>query len=220
MTEQPAILFDLDGTLIDTTSLILSCFEHSWRTVAAWSHDRETLIATFGMPLREAITLLAADRDCSLDGDQVERLLSEYRSFNLANHDGMIRSFPGATQALAELKARGYLIGVVTSKGRELGRRGLELCSLDCLLDVAVFLEDTDHHKPRPEPVLKALERLNARPNLAVYVGDSRHDLIAGRAAGVRTVAAMWGPGARETLDQQHPDFSAESISDLLEIFD
>ena len=218
MTDQRTVLFDLDGTLIDTTSLILACFEHSWQTVTGRGHAQETLIATFGMPLREAVSLLAADRDCSMD--HVERLLSEYRSFNLANHDGMIRRFPGARQAVAELKARGYLIGVVTSKGRELGRRGLELCSLDCFLDVAVFLEDTDHHKPRPEPVLKALERLNAQPSLAVYVGDSRHDLIAGRAAGVRTVAAMWGPGPRETLEQQHPDFSAESISDLLEIFD
>lgn len=121
---------------------------------------------------------------------------------------------------MAELKARGYLIGVVSSKGRELGRRGLQLCSLDSLLDVTVFLEDTQHHKPRPEPVLKALESLDAQPALAAYVGDSRHDLIAGRRAGVKTVAAMWGPCPREALEQEHPDFIAESMSDLLAIFD
>ncbi len=109
MTDQRTILFDLDGTLIDTTRLILACFEHSWQTVTGRRHVRETLIATFGMPLREAVSLLAADRDCNLDGDQVERLLSEDRSFNLANHDGMIRRFPGTRQAVAELKARGYL---------------------------------------------------------------------------------------------------------------
>ncbi|MFY9609886.1 MAG: HAD hydrolase-like protein [Blastocatellia bacterium] len=220
MTDHRAILFDLDGTLIDTTSLILACFDHSWKTTTGRGHIREPLISTFGMPLRQAVSLLAVDRDCILEGNLVERLISEYRSFNLANHDGMTRKFPGARQAVAELKARGYLIGVVTSKGGELGRRGLELCSLNCLLDVAVFLEDTDHHKPRPEPILKALERLNVRPSLAAYVGDSRYDLIAGRAAGVRTVAAMWGPAPREKLEQQSPDFCAESISDLLEIFD
>lgn len=146
------------------------------------------------MPLRQAVSLLVADRDCGLDEDQVERLLSEYRSFNLANHDGMIRRFPGARRAVVELKARGYLIGVVSSNGRELGRRGLELCALDSLLDVAVFLEDTHYHKPRPEPVLKALERLDARPVLAAYVGDSRHDLIAGRRAGVQTSQRCGGP--------------------------
>ena len=220
MTDPKAILFDLDGTLIDTTSLILACFDYSWRTVAGQSHDREALVATFGMPLREALSSLAAIQGCGLDEDKAERLLSEYRSYNLANHDSMVREFPGARQAMAKLKERGYLVGVVTSKGRELGRRGLELCSLDSFLDVAIFLEDTDHHKPRPEPVLKALERLSARPGLAAYVGDSRHDLIAGRAAGVRTVAALWGPAPRESLEQEHPDFSAQSIEDLLEIFD
>jgi pyrophosphatase PpaX len=220
MTQRRAILFDLDGTLVDTTNLILACFEHSWQTVAGRGHPRETLVATFGMPLRQAMSLLAADRDYGLDEDQVERLLSEYRSFNLANHDGMLRRFPGTRRAVAALKARGYLIGVVSSKGRELGRRGLELCGLDGLLDVAVFLEDTQHHKPRPEPVLKALERLDARPAFAAYVGDSRHDLIAGRRAGVQTVAAMWGPCPREALEEEHPDFRAESMSDLLEIFD
>lgn len=220
MTQQRAILFDLDGTLIDTTDLIIACFEHSWRTVTGRGQARETLIATFGMPLREAFRVLAAEQDCGPDADQVEQLLLEYRSFNLANHDGMIRRFPGAMRAVAELKARDYLIGVVSSKGRELGRRGLELCSLDCFLDVAVFLEDTDQHKPHPDPVLKALDKLNLRPTLAAYVGDSRHDLIAGRAAGVRTVAAMWGPSPRKALEQHHPDFRVESITDLLEIFD
>ena len=220
MTQRRAILFDLDGTLIDTTNLILACFEHSWESVAGRGHARERLIATFGMPLRQAVNLLATDRHCGLDDDDVDRLLSEYRSFNLANHDAMIRRFPGARRAVAELKARGYLIGVVSSKGRELGRRGLQLCSLDSFLDATVFLEDTQHHKPRPEPVLKALERLNVQPALATYVGDSRHDLIAGRRAGVKTVAAMWGPCPRGALEQEHPDFIAESMSDLLEIFD
>ncbi|HWO00371.1 MAG TPA: HAD hydrolase-like protein [Blastocatellia bacterium] len=219
MTDRRTILFDLDGTLIDTTSLILACFEHSWRTVAGRSHDREELIGTFGMPLNQAVSSLASEGDLALDSDQAERLLLAYRSFNLANHDSMVREFPGVRQAMAELKERGYLVGVVTSKGREIGRRGLELCSLSCFLDVAVFLEDTDHHKPRPEPLLKALELLGARAGLAAYVGDSPYDLIAGRAAGMRTVAALWGPAARESLEQEHPDFKAESISDLLEIF-
>jgi pyrophosphatase PpaX len=228
MTTAYTILFDLDGTLIDTTDLILACFDHSWQTVAGRGNDREAVVATFGMPLRNAMALLASEVghaestrvDLGLDLDLIERLLLEYRSFNLANHDGMVQAFPGTHLVLAELRARGYRVGVVTSKGRELGRRGLTLCALDGFMDVEVFLEDTDNHKPRPEPILKALEKLNASPNSAVYVGDSRHDLIAGRSAGVRTVAALWGPMLREALDQERPDFSAESISDLLDIFD
>jgi pyrophosphatase PpaX len=232
MTNVSTILFDLDGTLIDTTNLILACFDHSWQTVTGRGNDREKVVATFGMPLRNAMALLASEvghpestrvdfgLDLDLDVDLIERLLLEYRSFNLANHDGMVQAFPGTHLVLAELRARGYRLGVVTSKGRELGRRGLALCALDGFMDVEVFLEDTDNHKPRPEPILKALEKLNASPNSAVYVGDSRHDLIAGLSAGVRTVAALWGPTLREALDQERPDFSAESISDLLDIFD
>jgi pyrophosphatase PpaX len=227
MADNRAILFDLDGTLIDTTGLILACFDHSWRSVTGRSRSRDALLATFGMPLREAMKLLASESEnaelachgCGLDPHLIERLLLEYRSFNLANHDGMVRSFAGAEYVMAELRNRGYLVGVVTSKSRELGKRGLELCSLDGLLDVAVFLDDTDRHKPRPEPVLKALEKLDVVPSLAAYVGDSRHDLAAGRAAGVRTVAALWGPSTRESLERERPDFTAESISDLLNIF-
>jgi pyrophosphatase PpaX len=228
MTTASTILFDLDGTLIDTTNLILACFEHSWRSVTGRGNHREAVVATFGMPLRKAMTALASEVahaesnpvNLGLDADLIEQLLLEYRSFNLANHDGMVQAFPGTNLVIAELRARGYRVGVVTSKGRELGQRGLKLCALDRFMDVEVFLEDTDNHKPRPEPILKALEKLNASPNSAAYVGDSRHDLVAGRSAGVRTVAALWGPTPREALDQERPDFSAESISDLLDIFD
>ncbi|HYV06511.1 MAG TPA: HAD-IA family hydrolase [Blastocatellia bacterium] len=227
MNDTRAILFDLDGTLIDTTSLILACFEHSWKMVTGESRTREALVATFGMPLREAMKVLSsapyhsdlARSGCGIETHLIDKLLSEYRSFNLANHDGMVRGFAGVEQVITELRTRGYLVGVVTSKGRELGQRGLALCSLDKHLDVAIFLEDTDRHKPGPEPLLKALERLRVQPCLAAYVGDSRHDVIAGRAAGVRTIAALWGPSPPESLEHERPDFMARSIADLLDIF-
>jgi pyrophosphatase PpaX len=214
-----AILFDLDGTLIDTTDLILRCFGHTWRTVCGFEHSRESLVATFGIPLREAMRRLMRESGAPADEDLIERLLLEYRSFNVANHDGLAQSFDGARQVLEELRARGYLIGVVTSKGRELANRGLKLCSLDGLIDAAVFLEDTQIHKPRPEPILAALGRLNARADCAAYIGDSCHDIIAGRLAGVRTVAALWGPFLRADLECERPDHLAESIGALLEIF-
>lgn len=222
-----AILFDLDGTLIDTTDLILRCFEHSWERVCGFNHSREALIQTFGTPLREAmyrLLLTKAEfrngvRGVEVDPDVADRLLAEYRSFNVANHDCLARPFQGTGEVLSELRRRGYLIAVVTSKGRELALRGLRLCSLDGLIDSAVFLEDTDAHKPNPEPILAALERLSAPASSAVYVGDSRHDIVAARAAGVRTVAALWGPAPRTELERERPDFIAESITDLLEIF-
>lgn len=229
-SQKRAILFDLDGTLIDTTNLILRCFEHSWQRVCRRGHSREALIGTFGIPLRDAMRRLIGDKSeagvvSEIEGevDLIERLLDEYRLFNSENHDAMACAFDGVEQVITELRARGYFIGVVTSKGRELGMRGLRLCSSDMivgkLIDAAVFLEDTARHKPHPEPVLAALEKLDAAPGRAAYVGDSSHDMIAGRRAGVETVAALWGPFPRMELERERPDHLAESISELLEIF-
>lgn len=222
MRETEAVLFDLDGTLIDTTNLILDCFDHSWQSVCGLSHSRDALIKTFGMPLREAMRLLLASSRGELErvDETVERLLAEYRSFNIANHDARAVGFAGVHPTLSELRRRGYLIGIVTSKSRELALRGLRLCSLDLLIDEAVFLEDTDRHKPGPEPILAALDRLNISANRAAYVGDSCHDMVAGRAAGVKTVAALWGPMPRADLECERPDHLAESPDDLLDIFD
>jgi len=220
-------LFDLDGTLIDTTDLILQCFQFSWSTVCGFEHSRETLIETFGTPLRDAMHRLLGHGD-SKNGNEgaeaekstVEELLGAYRTFNILNHDALARPFEGTREVLTELRRRGYSIAVVTSKGRELGLRGLKLCSLDDLLDSAIFLEDTRVHKPHPEPILVALERLNTSADAAVYVGDSRHDIVAARAAGVRTVGALWGPLPRTELEREGPSYVADSITDLLEIFD
>lgn len=224
-----AILFDLDGTLIDTTDLILRCFEHAWQNVCGISHSRQALVATFGMPLREAMHRLM---DCQLAvattkptadalqrAAQVETLLTTYRAYNVAHHDVVARPFADTWQAVTRLRERGYRLGVVTSKSRELGERGLQLCGLAGLLDDAVFLEDTTRHKPSPEPILTALERLEVAADEAVYVGDSFHDIIAGRAAGVKTIAAAWGPLPRADLERERPDWIAESITDLLKIF-
>jgi pyrophosphatase PpaX len=220
-TATRAILFDLDGTLIDTTDLILRCFSHSWRAVYGLEHSRDALIATFGIPLREAMQrLLARSNGEAINHDQlIEHLLAEYRSFNVANHDVIARPFDGTRHVIETLQGRGYRIGVVTSKGRDLAMRGLQLCALDGLLDTAICLEDTEIHKPQPEPILAALSRLNIPREEAAYVGDSCHDMIAGRRAGVKTVAALWGPLPRADLECERPDYLAESIGDLLDIF-
>jgi phosphoserine phosphatase len=148
-TPTRAILFDLDGTLIDTTDLIMRCFHHSWRTVCGLEHTREAILTTFGIPLREAMKRLLTQTNGLEPADieaLVDRLLLEYRTFNVANHDQLAFPFAGVRQVLEQLRASGYRIGLVTSKGRELATRGLQLCALSELIDAAVFLEDTTTH--------------------------------------------------------------------------
>ncbi len=231
MKQTQAILFDLDGTLIDTTDLILSCFAHAWQNVCGFSHLQENILATFGIPLRAAMHRLLnttptgsgdlKNLNIEISSDElVDQLLMTYRAFNAANHDSLARRFDKTEEVVSTLRSRGYLIGLVTSKSRELAIRGLQLCALDTLIDEAIFMEDTLRHKPEPEPIYAVLEKLNVKSSEAVYIGDSFHDIIAGRAAGVKTIAAAWGPMPRAELERQRPDLMVESIADLLNIFE
>ncbi len=227
MTDCKAILFDLDGTLIDTTELILYCFNHAWETICGHTHPPEVFIATMGIPLKNAMhKLLGATDGMQLEkigelrtAGFVESLVREYRSCNAANHDRLARPFPPMKAVMATLRERGYVLGVVTSKSREFAQRGLRLCVLWEFMDAFVSMDDTSRHKPHPEPLLLALERLQIAPQQAVYVGDSRHDMQAGRAAGLRTVAALWGPVPRAELELENPDVLAHRPEELLEIF-
>jgi pyrophosphatase PpaX len=153
------------------------------------------------------------------DNKVVDNLITEYRSYNVANHDLIATEFAGVHETIVELRNRNYLIGVVTSKSRELALRGLKLFQLDQLVDAAVFLEDTTRHKPEPEPILAGLDMLDAMPYNAAYVGDSPFDMKAGKAAGVTTVAALWGPTPMEELQRAEPDRFAENPVELLTLF-
>ena len=225
--ECKAILFDLDGTLIDTTRLILYCFNHAWQTICGQTHPPEVFISTMGIPLKDAMhRLLGATEGMQLEqigelrtAGFVESLVREYRACNASNHDRLARPFPAIKPVMTSLRERGYAMGVVTSKSRQFAERGLRLCGLWEFVDVFVSMDDTSRHKPHPEPLLLALERLQIDPQHAVYVGDSRHDMQAGRAAGLRTVAALWGPVPRAELELENPDVLAESPEALPEIF-
>ena len=221
-----AVIFDLDGTLIDSTNLILTTMEHIWQKVYGASPSRESVLKTFGIPLRGAMRQLLDTCDVqpswsgNSNGDEIiERLLSEYRAFNLDHHDILTKPFENISEVLGELRSRNYLIGIATSKTRHLTIRGLKLCSIEGLIDECVCVEDTTRHKPLPEPILEVLERLKASSENAYYVGDSPHDIIAGRAAKVKTVAALWGPASRSDLERAAPDHFAAIPNDLLSIF-
>ena len=142
-------------------------------------------------------------------------LLRGYREYQLPNHDRLVQPYPGAIEALTALRARGCTIGIVTSKSVELSERGLQCVGLRSLIDTIVGCDSTVHHKPHPEPVLTALTRLNAPVSDAVFIGDSVHDMHAGNAAGVTTIAALWGPFTREELAVSDPRFFLERLADL-----
>jgi pyrophosphatase PpaX len=215
-------LFDFDGTLVNTTPLILRCFHETWREVCELINDEAEYIRTFGLPLQTALEQMAARYAAA--GRIVERatlvdeLIAAYRGFNECWHDEMIEAVAGVAETLPALKARGWRLGIVTSKKRVGLERGLRLFGLAELFDVTICAEDSLIHKPRPEPLLLAMQRLAANADETVYVGDSTHDLVAGHAAGVRTAAAAWGPFPRAELEQLQPDYLLERPEELLRL--
>ena len=209
-----ALLFDLDGTLVDTIAFILESMhaafaEHAGRrpTDAEWT-------AGIGTPLRTQL------RDFVGDEAEVERLALRYRAHQREHLPRLTRIFPGVAETLAALRGRGHPMAIVTSKAEEIARLTLEHARLLHLMDTVVGVESAQRHKPDPEPVRVALHRLGADPRRALFLGDSPHDVAAGNAAGVDTVAVAWGPFSRETLLASGPTFWLESIAELPALVD
>jgi len=201
-------LFDLDGTLLDSVELILASYRHTALAHRGEAPDDAVWLAGLGTPLRAQL------RHLSDDPAEIEAMTATYRDHNLANHDRMVRPYDGVVDAVRGLAARGTL-GLVTSKLRQGALRGLRVAGLEGVFSVVIGADDVDRHKPDPAPVLAAVERLGAELAATVFIGDSPHDMAAGRAAGVRTAAALWGPFPRETLAPHRPDYWLYTPADL-----
>jgi pyrophosphatase PpaX len=220
-----AVLFDLDGTLIDTTDLIFQSYQHALADVLDPVVTTGELLLGYGQPLYAGFNTILDARDfCdALESRQslVDRLVRRYREYNVAQHDLLAHEFSGVRDTLAELARRGYPVGLVTSKSRSIGERGLRLIGVEGAFRTAVYMEDTERHKPHPDPLWLALDRLELRDcaSEVLYVGDSTHDLQAGRAAGLRTAAALWGPFPPDSLFALEPDHALTSIEELLVLF-
>jgi pyrophosphatase PpaX len=212
-----AVLFDLDGTLIDTTDLILASCRHTFdRHLKAGCPPRAALIATFGRSLPESLLELAMAEGANDPYAFAAEMLATYRAHNDVHHDALIRPFPGVQPMLHSLSRSGLRLGVVTSKRERSARRGLARFALEGYFEVGVFHDDTDRHKPHPAPLVEAAGRLDLSPREVLYVGDSVHDVAAGAAAGMRTIAAAWGPFAREDLLAAGPDMIAGTPDEVV----
>ena len=218
-----AALFDFDGTLVDTTELIYHSMRHAAREVMGLEPPREVLMANVGQPLPRQMELLVENvADGRPDRDRLaDRLLEVYTRDNLANHDTLIRQFPGVTQALSRLRDEGVKIAVVTSKRRPSVEMAIEsFPELGRITDYFVTMEDTEEHKPHPAPLLKGLELLGGvPPEEAVYVGDSPHDVAAAHAAaGIVCVAVSWGAFSEETLRAAKPDHLVPDVGSAVDV--
>ena len=205
------VLFDLDGTLVDSGAMILASFRHATTTVLRRELPDEVFAAHIGgRTLEEQMRLIDAERTAEL--------VLAYREHNEPLH-AALQAFEGVERLLELLAAEGRTLGLVTAKRRASVEQAFALLPLGHLFGTVVAADDTERHKPHPEPVLTALERLGARPEDAAFVGDSPFDVAAGNAAGVFTVAVAWGGiHPRERVDEERPDAVVESPWELLDV--
>lgn len=207
-------LFDLDGTLIDSVELIRRSFRHTLEAHRSGHPGEDRWLEGLGQPLWDQFRVYTTDQA------EIDAMIATYRKYNSEHHDALVRSYPQMEGVVRELKRRGARLGVVTSKMHRGTRQGLALCGMEGLFDTIVAADDTTRHKPNPEPVLLALERLGADAETAIYIGDSTHDLAAGRAAAVSIAAALWGPFSREALAEHEPDYWLSVPDDILKLAD
>lgn len=205
-----AVLFDLDGTLLDTHDLILESFHHTVDKVLGKSFSDEDLMKKVGQPLETQMW------DFTDDPQVHEQLLQTYRSYNHEVHDECVRAFGGVADMLDAVHELGLRIGVVTSKRHALAQRGLEVCGLAQHVECLVGPDDFPAHKPDPGPVRYGCELLGFDPSECLYVGDSPFDMQAGNGAGCTTVAVTWGMFDRSVLAATSPAFTIDEPEELV----
>lgn len=212
-----AVYFDLDGTLADTVPLILAAHAHTLaRHLRGPGPPREVILGNMGRSLTDALVEYARADGQPDPTEAGAAMLATYRAFQQERHTALTRGYEGVRETVEAIAARGYLLAVVTSKVEWMARLTLEDVGLARWFDLGVFHDDTGRHKPHPDPLLAAAARTGIDPAATVYVGDSIYDIASGRAAGMKTVAVLWGPSSRATLEAAGPDLIADRPADLL----
>ena len=212
MPDIQTVLFDLDGTLLDSVDLIVDSYHHTLAAHSLPPMTRDEILAGLGT------TLYAVFGRITDDKETVASWVATYREYNLAHHDAQARAYPGVVEMVHQIKAKGRRLGLVTSKNQGGALRGLALMGLTGIMEVIVGADDVEKPKPDPEPVLLALERMGEPPSTTLFVGDSHHDVFSGRAAGVLTAGVTWGPFDRAHLAYAAPDYYCDTPADLLRL--
>lgn len=203
------ILFDLDGTLVDTSRLIVASFQHTFRETLGIEVSEAEIHRHWGEPLPMTMEAYAPDR--------VEELVAFYRTYNRANHDRLVTGFDGMQEAIRSLHEGGVQLAVVTSKLSEMARRGLKVAGLLPYFDTVVGVEHTTVHKPDPTPLYLALDLLGEKPgDHVLMVGDTTMDITSGKNAGIKTAVVGWSELDRAELAVAEPHYWLAHPADLV----
>ena len=209
-----AVAFDLDGTLLDTTGLIVDSFVHVCETHGLAGIPRDHWERGIGLPLRDAFAPHARD-DLHLD-----ELVACYRAYNLAHHDARVSAYEGVPELIAALRGRGLGMSVVSNKLRATVHRGLVVTGIVDAFTMVIGLDDMTKPKPDPEAILRVADVHGVAPHELAVVGDSPFDMKAARAAGALAIGVVWGPGDRDLLLDAGADRLADTPAEVLALLE
>jgi pyrophosphatase PpaX len=211
MTERrlPALLWDMDGTILDSIELIVESAVYAFDGRDGPRPTRAEWQALIGTSLDSMLARWATSTNDAVF------LKARYRQFQVDNHDRFVRLYPGVEDVLRECHARGHPMAIVSSKLDAGIRRSMDYFKLTPLFEFLVGIESTTNHKPHPEPVFFALDKLGVAAPDALFIGDSPHDADAARAAGVPMAAVTWGAYSRDEIAPSSPTHWLERATDL-----
>ncbi|MBT2290476.1 pyrophosphatase PpaX [Paenibacillus albidus] len=205
------VLFDLDGTIVDTNELIINSFMHTLKLNALAPLTREEIIPHMGTTLEQQMKVFSGLEDISA-------LEKTYRAYSYEHHDRLVRPFPHVNETMEELKRRGFKLGIVTTKIRPTTIKALEMFDLLKYMDTLVTVNDVTEPKPHPEPVLTAVRNLGVDPRRTLMVGDSAVDIQSAKAAGVYVAGVSWSLKGEEVLRRYEPHHIIHDMKDILEL--
>lgn len=206
-----ALLFDFDGTLLNTNELIIQTFMHVLEERFPGQFSANDCKKFIGPSLNETFEQIAPDA--------VDELIAAYQKWNIEHHDELVTEFDGVMDTLQQLHELGIRMAIVSTKRRKVVERGLQIMGAPPhLFEFLIGFEDVEHVKPHPEPVLKAIEKLGVTKDDVMMIGDNYHDIEAGKNAGVKTAGVAWSIKGEQYLQSFNPDYMLHHMEDLLAI--
>lgn len=202
-----ALLFDFDGTLLDTNNLIIETFYQVIEPKFPGKYSKEDMRKFIGPSLMDTFT--------SVDPINYQALIDEYLVWNRQHHDELVEEFDDVVEVLTNLKNAGIRLAIVSTKRHEALMRGLNILGAAELFEIIIGNEDVENTKPDPEPVLLALQRLNLQKHEVIMIGDNYHDIEGGQNAGVHTAGVAWSLRGPEFLEKLNPTYMLNTMKDL-----
>lgn len=203
-----AIIFDLDGTVLYTDELIKRSFIKVFEKYKpGYTLNEDELLSFLGPSLKETFSKYFPD-------EMFDELLNYYHDYNHSHHEDYVYVYPTVIETLEYLKAKGYPLAIVTTKLKVAAYVGLNTFDLNKYFDIIIGLDDVKFTKPDPEGILKAMEQLGI--SKAIYIGDNITDILAGKNAGVETIAVKWSPKGFQHLLELKPDLMIDEMKEII----